>query len=81
MAGFEVIQRPKEVFKGRLIVVPAVKAGLKAIFSDDLLHFALFNGVFALTHEAATGDQPLVPVNQAFKSRQKRFPHVLLQIL
>ena len=70
MAGFEVIQHPKEGFKGRLIAVSAIKAGLKAIFSDDLLHFALFNGVFALTHEADTGDQTLVPVNQAFKLRK-----------
>ena len=81
MAGFEVIQHPKEGFKGRLIVISAIEAGLEALFSDDLLRFALFNGVFALTHEADTRNQVLVPFNQAFKFRKKRFSHVLLQIL
>ena len=81
MTGFEVIQHPKEGFKGRLFVISAIEAGLEALFSDDLLRFALFHGISALTHEADTGNQALVPVNQAFKFRKKRFPHVLLQIL
>ena len=81
MAGFEVIQHPKEGFEGHFIVISAVKAGLEALFSDDLQRFALFQGISALTHEADTGDQAFVLLNQAFKVRKKRFSHVLLQIL
>ena len=81
MAGFEVIQHPKEGFKGRLIVISAIEAGLEALFSDDLLRFELLHWISALSHQADAGNQPLVPVNQAFEVGKKRFPHVLLQIL
>ena len=81
MACFEVIQHPKEVLKGRFVVVSAVDASLESLFSDDLQRFALFNGIFALSHEADTGDQALVPINQAFEVRKKWLPHILLQIL
>ena len=81
MTGFEVIQHPKEGFKGRLIVVSAIKAGLEALFLDDLLRFELFHWISTLSHQADAGNQPLVPVNQAFEVGKKRFPHVLLQIL
>ena len=81
VTSFEVIQHTKEVFKGRHVVFSAVKAGLEALFLDDLLRFSLFHGISALTHEADTGDQAFILFNQPFKVWKKRFPHVLLQIL
>ena len=81
MPGFEVIQHPKEGLKGRFIVVSAVEAGFETCSADNLLRYALFHGISALTHEADAGDQSFVPANQTFEVRKKWFSHVLLQIL
>ena len=81
MTGFEVIQHPKEGFKGRFIVISAIEAGLEALFSDDLLRFELLHWISALSHQADAGNQPYILLNEPLQVLEQRFSHVLLQIL
>ena len=65
MTGFQIVQYPKEGLKSLLIVIPAVQATFLSVFADYALHFPLFRGVSALTHQADAGNEALVPFKQS----------------